>query len=192
LAEKNGGEFLDFEVGTVNDQRWWRCGMGHEWKTSLVVIKMGSWCPVCAKKKHITEEILREVVEHKFSKFGNFRFPSSRPSWLINPNTKKRLELDCYNEELGLAFEFHGWLHYEISEAFGGEPAFIKRRRRDHFTRFKCAEKNVVLIEIDGREITRMHIEKRSDALSEIVDKKLKQLNTSDKKNLFNKLNLLG
>jgi len=188
LAEKNGGNFIDSEVGRVDDQRWWRCKEGHEWKTSLVVIKAGSWCPVCAKKKHITEEILREVIEQRFSKFGNFRFPSSRPAWLINPNTRKRLELDCYNEDLGVAFEFHGWLHYEVSEAFGGEPAFIKRRRRDQFTRFRCAQNDVILIEIDGRKVTRIPKDERAKALSKILDEKLKNLSTAQKQKLLKTL----
>lgn len=36
-------------------------------------------------------------------------FHSVRPSWLRNPLTGKNLELDAYNEDLGIALEYNGW-----------------------------------------------------------------------------------
>lgn len=40
-------------------------------------------------------------------------FPRCRPSFLVNPKSKRRLELDCYNEELGIAVEYNGEHHYK-------------------------------------------------------------------------------
>ena len=40
-------------------------------------------------------------------------FTSCRPDFLQSPKTGSNLELDGYNEELGIAFEYNGRQHYE-------------------------------------------------------------------------------
>jgi hypothetical protein len=51
----------------------------------------------------------RRVLHKMFRKI----FPRYRPDFLINPKTNRRLELDCYNEELGIAVEYNGEQHYK-------------------------------------------------------------------------------
>lgn len=51
------------------------------------------------------EEKVRSVVQYLMAA----EFPSCRPTWLRNPVTDRTLQLDCYNESLGLAIEFDGY-----------------------------------------------------------------------------------
>ena len=117
-------------------------------------IYLGQGCPECGKN-HISESLFREVLEKIFiDKFNkNYKFENMRPEWLVNPETNCRLELDCYNEELELAFELHGRQHYEPIEYFGGEKSYIKQYRRDLRTRNMCRQKGVTLFAIDNRPV---------------------------------------
>ena len=118
-------------------------------------INMAQGCRRCAKNQ-ISEPLFREVLEKIFvDKFNKeYKFPNTRPEWLRNPETGWPLELDCYNEELELAFELHGRQHYEPIEFFGGEKTYIKQYRRDLRTRNICWEKGVTLFTVDGRPVS--------------------------------------
>jgi len=147
----------------------------------------GSNCPKCARKNS-TESMFREALETIFSKFGDFKFPNTRPEWLRNPNTNYKLELDCFNKDLKLAFEFHGQQHFKPIDAWGGEKEYIKIRRRDHFTRFYCRKNGITLIEVDGRGLTRIRKSRRKQALQEEIESKLKNLRPEQKQQLMKRL----
>lgn len=57
--------------------------------------------------KSIGEETVRSVLNQLFK----VKFVSIRPPWLINPKTHYRLELDGFNEKLGIAFEYQSAYH---------------------------------------------------------------------------------
>ena len=77
---------------------------------------------------HKRERIVRRVLETLF----NREFPSVRPKWLRNPQSNRPLEIDCYNEELGLAVEHHGEQHYVDSTSFHKtRQDFLKQVYRD-------------------------------------------------------------
>ena len=94
------------------------------------------------------ERKLRKVLEELYGK----KFPNVRPEWMINPETNHLLEIDCYNEEMGLAFEYQGRQHYKPVEFFGGEEIYEKVKRRDDIKRKICKQHGIRLIEIDSRE----------------------------------------
>ena len=74
------------------------------------------------------ERITRRVLETLY----DAEFPTVRPDWLINPRTGRRLEIDLYNEELGLCCEVSGAQHYEQSERFHRtREEFIEQVYRD-------------------------------------------------------------
>ena len=105
LANSHGGECLSEEYTNDAAKYKWKCGQGHTWTTRLTVIEGGSWCPQCFTNNsrfRRREAQVREIVENIFSK----PFPSVRPKWLVNPDTGYVMELDCYNDELKLAFEY--------------------------------------------------------------------------------------
>ena len=104
-------------------------------------------------KNQKSEPLFREVLEEITSRFGHFGFPNIRPDWLRNPETNKRLELDCFNEEIGLAFELQGRQHYEPIERWGGESNFAKTIRRDNHKLTECRKRGVQLFRIDNRPV---------------------------------------
>lgn len=58
------------------------------------------------------ERICRRILETLLAA----PFPSIRPDWLRNPRTGRKLEIDCYNEECGLAVEVSGSQHFYYDE----------------------------------------------------------------------------
>jgi|APSaa5957512535_1039671.scaffolds.fasta_scaffold18620_5 hypothetical protein len=109
---------------------------------------------------------LRKIVEQYTGKL----FPSVRPSWLTNPETGCLLELDLYNKELGIAFEYQGFQHYEPVEAWGGVPRLLKLKERDEVKRRICKEMGVVLHEVDGREFCTNNLEEMRSHVEKVLD----------------------
>jgi len=76
----------------------------------------------------------------------------ARPSWLLNPLTGAPMELDMYNEPLGIAVEYNGSQHYEYPNAFHAtRDMFDAQVARDSAKRALCAAKGVRLIEVMSR-----------------------------------------
>jgi len=97
----------------------------------------------CNTKKG--EEIARFCLTRIFNK----PFPKAHPKWLVNPETGRRLELDCYNKELGVACEYNGEQHYKFPNTFHkSRKEFDAQIRRDEHKRKCCKKENILLIEI--------------------------------------------
>lgn len=89
----------------------------------------------------------KKVLESLFKK----PFNKARPDFLRNPVTggNFNLELDCYNEEIGLAVEYNGKQHYEYMPYFHrNKEAFLNQKYRDDMKRRLCKEERVTLIEV--------------------------------------------
>ena len=81
------------------------------------------------------------------------------------------LELDCFNEDLKLAFEYQGTQHYKPVRRWGGKKAFEKQQYRDEIKRQKCKELGIRLIEVDGRVLRNIRsIKRKKEILQEMVD----------------------
>jgi hypothetical protein len=110
-----------------------RCGNGHKWPVDgSNLVYAGSWCPECPNKG---ERIVRAIFEATFGR----KFPKSKPEWLVSKKGKK-LELDGYNQERQIAFEYQGPHHYLDAEV----------KAHDEIKRTKCVASGVRLIEIDA------------------------------------------
>lgn len=107
------------------------------------------------KKKKETgkmEKKCRAIVESIFNK----SFPSVRPSWLRNPRTNKRLEIDMFNANIrtpigkGLGFEYDGVQHSQYTPFYHrkGPHEFVDQCKRDRHKDKVCKEKGVLLIRI--------------------------------------------
>jgi hypothetical protein len=67
------------------------------------------------KAKWVNEERVRLILQI----LTGYKFVSTRElPWLVNPLTNRRLEIDCYCEELMLGVEFNGEQHYKKSKRF--------------------------------------------------------------------------
>lgn len=74
-------------------------------------------------------------------------FIKVRPAFLVNPETKRRLELDCYNEELRLGVEYNGIQHDVFPNPFHHtRDQFDAQQRRDRYKILQCQQAGVRLI----------------------------------------------
>jgi hypothetical protein len=143
LAKERGGKLLSKRYINSGSKLNWKCSNGHTWESKYDHIKKGSWCPICSSG--LLESVTRLIFEY----ITGFSFPKVRPKWLVN-SIGKRLELDGYNEELGIAFEYHGVQHFKYNPFFHrGKNTLEKRIEDDAKKRELCLKNNVYLIEID-------------------------------------------
>lgn len=98
------------------------------------------------KPKKVIEKVHEKECRRIVEKYFNASFPTIRPTWLTY---KKPMELDMYNEELKLAFEYDGKQHYEYSPFFHSSPdKFTEQQYKDRLKDKLCKEKGVCLIRI--------------------------------------------
>jgi len=102
--------------------------------------------PKNKKKTLKSENRCKQIFERLFDK----EFPSVRPSFLRNPVTGHNLELDGYNEELKLAFEYNGKQHSAYVPHFhrAGPKEFIYQTKKDAYKSKICKMKGIELIQI--------------------------------------------
>jgi len=142
MAQRKGGKFVSQEYRGNAVKHDWECCEGHQWKMVPNAVQQGQWCPRCSKK--LTERIVRVHFEQLFGK----SFPTVKPKWLVNIRGN-RMELDGYCETLNLAFEYHGFQHYQYKHFFHRtEKGFQDRKTNDVLKQKICKSKGVNLIEI--------------------------------------------
>lgn len=91
------------------------------------------------------ENKCREVFENIFQT----EFPKIRPGFLRNNKTGKNMELDGYNGDLKLAFEYQGQQHYNFSPYFHKtEEKFAEQVYRDRLKKELCEKNEIKLVEI--------------------------------------------
>lgn len=94
------------------------------------------------KKRRVHEERCREILEKIFQT----EFPNSRPDWLRN-YTGKKLEIDCYSEELKLGLEYNSEYHYVFPNVWQKtKEEFDDLQERDKLKIELCEENGVDLI----------------------------------------------
>ena len=95
------------------------------------------------------EEQCRNIFEMITGK----KFKKTRPDFLKYP-TGKNLELDGYNKELNIAFEYNGIQHYEFTPFFhsNGIEDFYKQIAHDDFKKKRCSDEGIYLITIPYTE----------------------------------------
>ncbi len=98
------------------------------------------------KKNHFQayhEKVVRYYCQSVFS--GSF--PKDHPEWLINTSTGRRLELDGFNRQLRIAFEYNGPQHYMFIEHYHKTfQHFVNQMIRDEIKKELCVENKITLI----------------------------------------------
>ena len=89
------------------------------------------------------------ICRAAFQAIYQLPFSSVRPNFLKNPETGRNLELDGYNEELGIAFEYNGKQHYVFPNCWHTtRDVFDAQIRRDIFKHEVCRRAGITLIPI--------------------------------------------
>jgi len=162
LAGEMGGKCLSSNYTNANTKLQWQCGKcDGVWEATPSNIQQGKWCPYCLYKK---EQKFREVMEEYF----DAEFPRKRPKWLLNENNN-RIELDGYNEELGVAFEYQGGQHFNENHYFNKSGNFDKTKRHDKIKKEVCEKRGIILLcpthELDEKDFENFIINEVGDLL---------------------------
>ena len=97
------------------------------------------------KKRSKGEKFCCDALEQYYGK----KFYTVRPNFLKNPETKRNLELDCYNHDLRLGVEYNGVQHYRWPNFTGqNKEEFENQLRRDEFKKQMCDKHGVYLISV--------------------------------------------
>ena len=140
LVEQKGGELLSKEYKNNKQKLEVDCGKGHIWEVNYNSLKNGSWCPDC--KQSLSEKIFRIVMEKVF----NCPFKSCWPKWLKNQNGHK-LQIDGYNEELKIGFEYQGIQHFINTLYFHRTEEGFERRKSNDLAKKKILKnKNIFML----------------------------------------------
>ncbi|WP_413790612.1 zinc-ribbon domain-containing protein [Bacillus thuringiensis] len=140
LAQLRNGSCLSKVYVNIDTNLVWECSEGHHWEASPYSVSKGSWCPICNNSNfYINEEKCRFIMESLLGK----DFAKTR-------NTLDNgLELDGYNEDLSLAFEYNGTQHYHFNSFFHKDLAnFEAQKQRDIAKGNQCKDKDIRLVVI--------------------------------------------
>lgn len=149
IAATFGGECLSDMYHGIFEPLLWRCANGHEFQRQPALLTKSNplkrtWCPYCSGVNH-SENMCRSVVEAAFGKSFRNVFPGD---WLRNERGRK-MQLDGFAPELGIAFEYHGQQHFEIVDFFNDEES-LEARKVDDATKVElCRANGIRLVVID-------------------------------------------
>ncbi|MBW4540734.1 MAG: hypothetical protein KME43_16525 [Myxacorys chilensis ATA2-1-KO14] len=95
------------------------------------------------------ESIWKSETETRriFEELCNAKFPKSRPSWLKS-NKGTSLELDGYNQDLKIAFEYQGEYHYMEVPIHQQRRTLVEIQRTDQLKEDLCQRYGVTLIQV--------------------------------------------
>jgi hypothetical protein len=143
LAISRGGKCLSDSYKNAKSHLTWQCKDGHVWDaTPHNIVYNESWCPTCPR--NVGEELVRAAMVECFP--GKTFERTRQEEWLNG------LELDGYNEELKLAFEYQGIQHSKHVPHFQRKPnAFEDQCKRDARKREYCAVAGIRLIEVSHK-----------------------------------------
>lgn len=101
------------------------------------------------------EERCRKILE---TLYNEQKFPSVRPNWLKNPDTKRNLEIDCYchelrlphkNKTVRLGLEYDGRGHRAFTPTFHrNRKEFVGQVKRDKLKNQMCKDNGVYLLRV--------------------------------------------
>ncbi|MFE8698423.1 hypothetical protein ACFYKT_19125 [Cytobacillus sp. FJAT-53684] len=136
LALYKGGHCISIAYKDRVTPLEFQCKEGHQFfGTPSTVKNSGAWCPYCLTSKG--EERSRLILE----KLLQVSFKKTRK--ILGDH----LELDGYNAEKMIAFEFHGEQHYHFNKYFhGDEDGFLYQILTDLEKKYRCKLQNIHLI----------------------------------------------
>ncbi len=98
-----------------------------------------------ASIKYKCEEKCRETLQRLYG----IKFTKTRPNWLLNPETGRNLEIDCYNNDLKIGCEYDGEQHYIFPNRWHKYKwEFDNQMERDRLKNRLCENNGVLLIRV--------------------------------------------
>jgi hypothetical protein len=139
-VKKLEGKCLSEEYINNEKNLQFECKYGHTFKESWSDVKNSlRWCPKCSKNRLIGESIARQIMEHALQ----LEFPS------VYIKEMEGLQLDGYNAEHKIAFEYQGYQHYTQTSYFHESDSQYKSQIvRDKEKKRLCKKNGIKLIEI--------------------------------------------
>jgi len=138
------GRNLNYKDSKGKISHWLcKCKCGKEISVYKSHLMQGRQKSCGCKNNSVSESLCREVFEQTFGK----PFPKRRPDFLKNPKTGCNLELDGYNEELKLAFEYDGEYHYKSHWGRRGQ-SIEQRTTLDQLKDSLCQKEGITLIRV--------------------------------------------
>lgn len=96
------------------------------------------------KREERVRGLLEVLTRHEW--------PSVRPDWLVNPNTGKRMEIDCFCAPLKTCVEVDGAQHYgRVAFMHKKEGDYRRQQARDHLKDRICAQLGYRMIRVPPR-----------------------------------------
>lgn len=160
VSEQHNGACLSLEYEGAHKNLLFQCELKHEWEATWSNIKNGKWCPQC--RVFVGERITKLFFESIFDK----KFPKCRPDWLVGKHGKK-LELDGYCSELGIAFEHNGKQHFEIVPSWNKTADDLEKQKSNDAHKAKLCKENGVKLIIIPQVPEIIKIEKLKDFIVE-------------------------
>ena len=147
VVKKRSGKLYTEDINNAKSRVHIECAEGHHfYPTYDSLIYNKTWCPDC--HIYVGETICRRFFERIFRK----PFPKSYLPWLVNQNGNQ-MELDGFNKEMKMAFEYQGIQHRKI--AFGMTKEDVKKIQHEDALKLKiCKENGVTLLIIPDDKIT--------------------------------------
>lgn len=139
-AVKRGWKCLSSFYKNASTPLKWECGNGHIFLMAWNKVQQGQGCHIC--NNFNGEEFCRAFFEVIFER----PFPSCRPAWLLSIKGR-RMQLDGYCEELGIAIEHQGEQHYRPIGHYTEQMVAIIQER-DKQKRRICESRGITLLEI--------------------------------------------
>ncbi len=135
IAKKNGGKCLSTDYTNVFTKLLWECANGHQFHSIPKHVINGHWCPNCTI--YLNEQRCRYILETLFD-----------TKFLKDRDVLNGYELDGYNKDLKLAFEYHGKQHFEYVDFFysRGDTNLEERKKRDKLKENLCKELGIELL----------------------------------------------
>ena len=139
-ATTHNGFCLSTNYVSCADHYTWKCGScDHIWNSTWLSVNCKqSWCPNCANSS--METICRLAIEE----ITKLKFPKNLD--VIGA------EIDCYNDDLKLGFEYDGIQHHEYVQYFHGDKDIMKfeqQLERDVIKDELCINAGIRLIRIN-------------------------------------------
>ncbi len=129
--ERNGGLKPSDVTSKSSKVVWWRCDLGHEWRTSIQHRTGGSNCPKCASSMQTS--FPEQAIFYYVNKYYSDAINGYRDIF-----NKNGMELDIYIPSLNIGIEYDGVAFHKTKEHY----------ERECYKYTVCKENDIKLIRI--------------------------------------------